>query len=216
VRVHFLSPHPFVLGEWTRLGAGDGLSTEAVKLADPPRAPLLEAGAVGVLDACFALAVLAQLVADIFEAQPAIRLVVVMEELSEAAAFPLLRQGVKGLLTYADGPRTLRSAIAAVARGGMWAPRALLSAFLESLLRGTGAPVALAVEEGLISPRESEVLAALLQNLSNKEIAARLNISERTVKFHVSNLLAKFAVARRSDLILRTRQARLGQGRAQA
>ena len=46
------------------------------------------------------------------------------------------------------------------------------------------------------------MLDALLQNQSNKEIATLLNISERTVKFHVSNLLAKFAVQRRADLIL--------------
>lgn len=42
----------------------------------------------------------------------------------------------------------------------------------------------------------------MLENLSNKEIACKLNISERTVKFRVSNLLAKFGVRRRADLIL--------------
>jgi DNA-binding CsgD family transcriptional regulator len=46
------------------------------------------------------------------------------------------------------------------------------------------------------------VLEALLENLSNKEIADRLHISERTAKFHVSNLLAKFRLRRRQDLIL--------------
>jgi DNA-binding NarL/FixJ family response regulator len=53
-----------------------------------------------------------------------------------------------------------------------------------------------------LSRREREVLDALLENLANKEIASRLNISERTVKFHVSNLLSKFGVRRRADLIL--------------
>jgi DNA-binding CsgD family transcriptional regulator len=52
-----------------------------------------------------------------------------------------------------------------------------------------------------VSKRENDVLHAIVDNLSNKEIAARLNISERTVKFHVSNLLAKFHVGRRSNLI---------------
>ncbi len=45
---------------------------------------------------------------------------------------------------------------------------------------------------------------SLLENLSNKEIAAKLNMSERTAKFHVSNLLAKYGVRRRADLILLT------------
>jgi DNA-binding NarL/FixJ family response regulator len=41
-----------------------------------------------------------------------------------------------------------------------------------------------------------------MENLSNKEIAVRLNVSERTAKFHVSNLLGKHGVKRRADLIL--------------
>ncbi len=41
----------------------------------------------------------------------------------------------------------------------------------------------------------------MLDNLSNKEIARRLNMSERTAKFHVSNLLVKHGVRRRADLL---------------
>jgi len=53
-----------------------------------------------------------------------------------------------------------------------------------------------------LSQRQNEVLACIAQNLCNKEIAAKLNISERTVKFHVSALLKKYRVCRRVDLIL--------------
>ncbi len=59
-----------------------------------------------------------------------------------------------------------------------------------------------------LSRREQEVLDALLENLANKEIADKLHISERTVKFHVSNLLKKFGVRRRSDFILLCYQRR--------
>lgn len=52
-----------------------------------------------------------------------------------------------------------------------------------------------------ISQRQQEVLRAVLQNLSNKEIAAKLNVSERTVKFHVSALLKKFHVTGRVGLM---------------
>ena len=51
-----------------------------------------------------------------------------------------------------------------------------------------------------VSRREREVLDFVLQNLANKEIASRLNVSERTVKFHVSSLLAKFGVTNRTAL----------------
>jgi len=45
-----------------------------------------------------------------------------------------------------------------------------------------------------LTQRQNEVLACIAQNLCNKEIAAKLNISERTVKFHVSALLKKYHV----------------------
>ena len=53
-----------------------------------------------------------------------------------------------------------------------------------------------------LSRRQQEVLAAIAQNLSNKEIAAKLNVSVRTVKFHVSTLLEKFDVRGRVDLMI--------------
>ncbi len=59
-----------------------------------------------------------------------------------------------------------------------------------------------------VSRREQEVLDGILQHLANKEIAARLNVSERTVKFHVSSLLAKFGVSDRTAL---SREAALGR-----
>ena len=49
--------------------------------------------------------------------------------------------------------------------------------------------------------REEEVLSGLMKLLGNKEIAANLNLAERTVKFHVSSLLAKFRVRGRIELI---------------
>ncbi len=53
-----------------------------------------------------------------------------------------------------------------------------------------------------MSARQQEVRDFLLENLSNREIAERLHMSERTVKFHVSNLLSKFGFKRRADLIV--------------
>jgi len=52
-----------------------------------------------------------------------------------------------------------------------------------------------------LTRREEEVLSGLMKSLANKEIAANLNLSERTVKFHVSALLAKFRVRGRMELV---------------
>jgi len=151
-----------------------------------------------VIDACFPRAATQSLVSTLRSTCPETRILAVVEEMSAAVALPLLRVGVKGLLTFAESREQLGDAVATVADGGYWAPRALLSAFLDGLLEAArparlpGAP---------LSPRETEVLEPLLRSLSNKEIAENLNISERTVKFHVSNLLDKFSVQRRGDLI---------------
>jgi DNA-binding CsgD family transcriptional regulator len=59
-----------------------------------------------------------------------------------------------------------------------------------------------------VSRREQEVLDCIMLGSSNKEIAAKLNVAERTVKFHVSSLLAKFGVA---DRIALSREASLGR-----
>ena len=52
-----------------------------------------------------------------------------------------------------------------------------------------------------LTRREEEVLDGILRSLANKEIASELNLSERTVKFHVSSLLSKFKVRSRMELM---------------
>ena len=54
-----------------------------------------------------------------------------------------------------------------------------------------------------LSARQREVLDAVVSNRANKEIASRLNITVRTVKFHVSSLLSKFGVETRAELARR-------------
>ena len=52
-----------------------------------------------------------------------------------------------------------------------------------------------------LTRREEETLGGIMRSQSNKEIAATLNLSERTVKFHVSSLLSKFGVRGRMELV---------------
>ena len=51
-----------------------------------------------------------------------------------------------------------------------------------------------------LSPRQTEILRSVLCNRANKEIASKLNITVRTVKFHISSLLSKFGVENRTEL----------------
>lgn len=61
-----------------------------------------------------------------------------------------------------------------------------------------------------LTRREEEVLEGVMRSLANKEIAANLNLSERTVKFHVSSLLAKFRVRGRMELVREASRSTFG------
>jgi DNA-binding NarL/FixJ family response regulator len=54
-----------------------------------------------------------------------------------------------------------------------------------------------------LTPREIEVVELLAEGLANKAIAARLGISDQTVKFHVSSICGKLGAANRTDAVRR-------------
>jgi DNA-binding NarL/FixJ family response regulator len=58
--------------------------------------------------------------------------------------------------------------------------------------------------DGKLTRRESELLPMVNIGMQNKEIAARFNVSERTVKYHVSSLLKKVGVSNRRELTIAT------------
>ena len=130
-----------------------------------------------------------------------VNLLVLLPKLEDSVTSPLLRLGVKGVLTYQQAPRELARAASQVDTGMYWVSRELLTRFVESILPEVSGCKSLDTVTD-VSRREREVLDLLLDNLCNKEIASKLFISERTVKFHVSNLLSKFGVQRRADLIV--------------
>ncbi|HUJ40263.1 MAG TPA: response regulator transcription factor [Candidatus Acidoferrales bacterium] len=208
--VCLLSPHPFVLENLRNLLHRPKFEVHAERVEFLPgqgsALPALPEAEVFVLDANGPLRAVVALISRVKGEHPGSRVVVVSDELTEETAFPLMRLGIRGLLRYADAATQLAAAVLSVNEGGYWVPRLLLSRFVFGILDQPRLPVP--GEARKLSPRERQVHEALLENLSNKEIASRLNLSERTVKFHVSNVLAKHRVRRRADLILQNYHAR--------
>lgn len=93
-----------------------------------------------------------------------------------------------GLCSYGKAREQLRRPVQAVRQV---ASGVLVPYFLASCIRYSAASPRLLSRPTDLSRREQEVLDALLKNLPNKESASKLLIPERTVKFHVANLLAK-------------------------
>jgi len=198
-----MSGHQIVLAELQRiLGPGPFL-IKTLKVADQKGTVLdLPSAAVYVIDAEGVNGPLAEIVSLVIKKAPAAQLLVLAESLSEQFAFPLLNMGVKGLIALDVMRDQLPRAIDALATGGFWVPRGLLATFVDSVITRSRQVESSKPAGTEISRREQDIVDGLLLNLSNKEIASKLNISERTVKFHVSNLLTKFNVQRRTDLIL--------------
>ena len=202
-RVCLLSSHPLVLEEFKKTLSKAHLSTRAFRLGPGSSNDINRAGippaSVYVVDSNEPFA--GALVGAIQSRFPKSRVLVLGEKFSDSNAFPFLELGAKGLMTYSAAHDDLPQAVRSVAHGSFWVDRNLLARFTDTLLHSprrrsvTNSPHQL-------SRRQQEVLQGLLENLSNKEIARQLNISERTAKFHVSNLLAKFDVQRRADLLM--------------
>lgn len=150
-----------------------------------------------------------------------------MPRMSGLELLPRLAGATVVMLTHTDDPATVSEALAAGAAGylvhGALEPDAMVDAI--RLCRNgsqvvSGVATAPAVPDrgpdvrDLLSRREAEVMDLVADGLSNGEVAARLFISEKTVKNHVNSLFAKLGVTTRSQAIVRWLQRDPDRARA--
>jgi DNA-binding NarL/FixJ family response regulator len=115
-----------------------------------------------------------------------------------------------GVAAYADVDASvdaLHDVLDGAARGEFLCPPPLASTLLDALARG-------APPSPHLTPRESEIIALVDEGLSNKAIAARLQIRIATVKNHIHNVLEKLQVDGRAAAAARAREAGLSPPRA--
>ena len=126
--------------------------------------------------------------------------IVLLTEVSDARSISrLLRSGVRAILSRESEPDDVLSAIFAVHDGlvllSLPAAESLAAVFGDQ-------PLQLADElSAEITSRETDVLRMLAEGLVNKDIAARLGISEHTVKFHISSILDKLGASTRTEAV---------------
>ena len=126
--------------------------------------------------------------------------IVLLTEVTEARSISrLLRSGVRAILSRESDPDDVLSAIYASYDGLV-----LLSTPTAESLAALFGDEPLEVEAELseeITSRETDVLRMLAQGLVNKDIAARLGISEHTIKFHISSILDKLGASTRTEAV---------------
>lgn len=130
-------------------------------------------------------------------------LVLLADEPTEDEAMAALAVGAAGYCNGHAAPEVLRQVAMVVENGGIWVGRSLMQRFLASTAR---ALPEIEVNEHswrtVLTPREQEAAVLVAQGSSNKEIARRLDITERTVKSHVSAMLEKLGARDRLQLSL--------------
>jgi two-component system, NarL family, response regulator LiaR len=119
---------------------------------------------------------------------------------TDARIMDAVRAGARGYLTKGAPREELFSAIRVIHRGGSL-PHPLAATQLHNHL-----PPAPPAPSNELTARELEVLHLVAQGRPNKEIAARLVITERTAKFHVSSLIGKLGAANRTELVMLANQ----------
>jgi two-component system NarL family response regulator len=121
--------------------------------------------------------------------RPSARVIILTSFETQEDIYRAVQAGAKGYFLKDSPPEELIDCIRAVAAGGTWIPPAV------------GAKLAKRVTDQELTNREKEVLQALATGKSNKEIGVAYNISEATVKVHVTHILEKLKVGGRTEAI---------------
>jgi len=132
------------------------------------------------------------------------KILAVAHDLTDDYIHQLIKAGARGYVsTESASTENLISAIKAVARGEFWLDRKITAELLDQGLKEDSVNGSRAKNPGdVLSSREKEVLAHLSKGYSNKEIAAALFISDKTVKCHINNIFKKLKINRRIEALL--------------
>lgn len=138
---------------------------------------------------------------------PEARVIILTTFDDDAYVFDGLRAGALGYLLKAVSGQELAEAIRTVMAGGALIEPSVARKVVAEFARW--APPARPLAESLpepLSDREEEVLRLLAHSLTNREIAARLNLAEGTVKNYVTNILQKIGARDRTQAALRAQE----------
>ena len=131
------------------------------------------------------------LVGTIHGLRPDVKLVVMGPDADDEVILQAISAGAKAYLEASASPQQVEKAIMIVSQGSIWAPRRVLSMFVDRATKSSRSAVPSSAQ---FTVRETEVLKLLVAARSNREIARTLGIEERTVKAHVAKLMRKVGV----------------------
>ena len=132
------------------------------------------------------------------EQLPDVRVLILSVHEDEDLLREAMRAGASGYLVKRAVQTELVDAIRSVSRGNMYVHPIMTRALLKDM---TPAPDGRPVVAESLTPREIEVVRLMVQGNTSREIAAKLNVSTRTVEFHRANLMGKLGLHSRVELV---------------
>jgi two-component system response regulator DevR len=132
---------------------------------------------------------------QILQRSPATRVLILTSVADDALVDDAIRAGAHGYLLKEIDGRALLQAIRDVAAGMSILDPAVTARVMQFMKSGGPATDALAA----LSPQERRVVALIAEGCTNKEVAAKLNLSEKTVKNYLSTVFEKLHVSRRAE-----------------
>jgi two-component system nitrate/nitrite response regulator NarL len=131
----------------------------------------------------------------------ALRTLLLTAAIDRAEMLTAIQLGARGIVLKSAASEVLVEAIGAVARGDYWLDCERISNFLDVVRRLSGTAIVSASPYGL-TQRQRQIIRGVVEGLNNREIAARLGISEHTAKHHLTQVFNKTGVSSRLELAL--------------
>jgi DNA-binding NarL/FixJ family response regulator len=134
---------------------------------------------------------------------PQMGLVLVVDAYDRELVVNAVRSGARGIFCRATEPfKALARCIATVHKGQVWVNTEQVRFLIDALAMGPSLHVVDAKGDGLLTPREEQVVALVADGATNREIGEQLSIAENTVKKLLFRIYDKLGVSRRVELVL--------------
>jgi DNA-binding NarL/FixJ family response regulator len=135
--------------------------------------------------------------------EDAVRVIILTAAIEKRQIVEALQLGARGILLKDAAVPLVTKCIQTVLAGDYWVDQEAVSSLVDYLKRLQIEAPEKASQKALdFTPREREIISAIVSGRSNKEIAAKLSISEDTVKHHLSNIFDKAGVSNRLELAI--------------
>jgi len=143
-----------------------------------------------------------------------VRTVILTAGIEREETVQALRLGARGVVLKESATQLLYKCVRAVMNGEFWVGHERIDDLLRILREVEIAPAREASPASRLTPRELQVISAVVEGAANKDIGKTLDLSEQTVKNHLSNIFDKLGVSNRLELALYAVHHRLLAGAA--